>query len=189
MRNHLKRISVIAALVLFGAAAPAGTITYNWTFTGNDSITGSGTLTVDTTDTSSSDGFTGYLITDATGTIDGQTITGVLAPYSNDNNNLLGDGSTIDNEISGNAPLFDNFGNGNVNGVSLTTAADSTYGFTFYSDPFSAPGEYAVSGNENNGTQIVGANGPFTLTDAPEPGTLALAAFGTGAWLKFRRRK
>ena len=172
--------------MISGAAAQADTTTYDWTFTGSDSVSGSGTFTVDTTDTSSSDGFTGYLITDATGTIDGQTITGVITPYkpSDGNNNLLGNVSLTNTVISGSAALFDN--GDTYDGVALATATDSTYGFTFYSE---GP-DYYLAGIDNSGSPFVNANGPFSVTEVPEPTTLALAGLSAlGTSLLPRRRK
>ncbi len=168
--KHLFRAAVIAgtALSLLAAAGPASAdVVYNWTLSGAD--TGSGTLTAGAPNGS------GFDITAFTGTIDGNTIDGLLgSPLDPGAPTISPIGAFIYDNIvyPGPDPVLDTSGilfsisgtEGNIWGNSGPT--DYSYYMCCY----------AVANDQVD---------TFTLTPAPvsEPSTLALIGSGLlGPW-------
>jgi len=156
--------AAIAITAMIGLTVPARAsgLTWNWSWSG--SITGSGTLTTDALSNGS------YLITGMSGTWDGNSISGLLAPgtccSAPANDNLLLAGS----------PQLDLGG--------LAFSSNST-DINLYYDSYGG-------GYFENSPDVSYSSGTFsaTLASVPEPGTLALLAAGLlGLGFVVRRRK
>jgi len=189
----MKTISaLIAAIGAFGAiSVPAQSLTWYWTAFENGTQLGSGQFITSDTYTgyavagttwaspSPSGTVPFYTITSASGTFDGQTISGVLTDGTDGEDNYLFispnlwagynmDAGGIVFDLNGNAndwvDLYSWQGNvaidDNSNGTGVTTYNDSTTGFTL-----------------------------SNVAPTPEPSTMALSGLGLASLLVFRRRK
>ncbi len=168
-----------AAAMLAGLSGPVSAAEYSFSLDGSG-YTASGTIT--TNSTSSTNPFPcptcatgpGYDITNITGTINGQAITGAVAVNGFDGN---------DNLAFLTAPYVD------YNGVAFTTATD-TYN-VFAGLTYGHPGNYIVDSKQF--APLYGL--PVTLTAStpavPEPSTWAMMLAGfamAGLALRWRQR-
>ncbi len=179
-------LSKVAALTIGGflsaaaALAPARAATYDWTLSSQLGFGGlpfqaSGTLTTSDTPTTNILGDTGYLITGITGTLGGDTITGLLPA----------DGSTTDNL------LFTAAGLSSLDLLGLSFVTDAGIAAHVFSDlpglfeedvtiPAGYPSSYPIAPQ---------GFGSFTLTQVPEPASLALLGAGLFGLGFIRRRR
>lgn len=147
-------VFALTAMIGLNAPARASQLTWNWSWSDYSSNTGSGTFTTNALSSGS------YLITGISGTWDGNTITGLLAPGSccsyPPNDNLLLAGS----------PQLDDGGLGFVsNGIDINLYQ---YGGIYY----------YYTGDSSYGT--FSAVLSSTSVSAPEPGSLALFGAALG---------
>ena len=175
LTRPLAKYAALAGLALaLSAAAPAANANlYDWTLACTDltiGCTGSGTLT-----TGAPGGITdSYIVTGATGSIDGFTIAG-LSPYAGADN-LFYDPATAN-------PGYVDFG-----GVSFMTVGgpDFNVGGSY------TAGEYVLNDMSVNPAGYPNVPGSyditFTVTAVPEPATLGLLGLGL-AGLGLARRK
>ncbi|GEM_PF-6900482 len=172
--RFLARTMVTGAAILLAGAAQAGVIDWNFTYTAGG-VTTSGTLV--TTGAPGADG--GYDVLGITGKRGSQSISGLLAPDPNFN----------DNELFKSGPAVDQFGIGFLVGTQM---------YDFYYN--SAAGCGTLGYREDNGSAwpYCSYNAPsatnfkLTRSSLPEPSTIGLMALGfalvlAGRVLKPRR--
>ena len=165
---------IFAGVVGFSGQARAGVLNWDWSYQtidpGDTSYSGSGTFTTEDT-TMTNGGFTGYLITGITGTMNAETITGIVAPGGFGGN---------DNLVAVSSPQLDN------SGFTFLTDAGTWYN-PFWDASYSA-------GSENDSGYGGGSDylGNFSADVVPEPsqyGSLVFLAVAFGiAWRRFSLR-
>jgi hypothetical protein len=171
MTKHLITLLVAGGLAAAVSAPAQSTLTWDWTITGT--YGGSGTLTTQNSLSGSGWG-TGYLLTDMTGTYDGQAITGVWSQSSAEGydgaDELITTGGGADN---GGILFF-------LAGGTTTTGESGYTAYQAFSGVF----------NVTAGTHQFGpATFSATIDPVPEPGTFALAGMGMAVLMAIRRRK
>ncbi|HTC50571.1 MAG TPA: hypothetical protein VK700_01390 [Steroidobacteraceae bacterium] len=187
-------LAVAAALSFAAVAAPASAtiVTYDWTASGvgtsGELAAGNGTITVDTSQTKTVNGFTGDLITGITGFIGTDTITALVAPnggnFANNDDELF---------VAGTPTVLDTTGfsfTGSIGGVAQSTP------FTLLStcalgSTTTCTGPNPIQLDGPGGTFLDLGQGSFTLTPVPlpaSPGMLLLGLAGLG-FLAVRQSK
>jgi PEP-CTERM motif len=177
----------VTALLSFAAvsgAASASIITYDWTLSDAPGVTsgglipGSGTLTVDTSQTQVRGGFTGDLVTSLTGTLSNGATVGLLAP-----NTSFG--------LESNSNFLFPTGNSLVDASFNGNSFNAGIGFSATSGNFLLIGSNAEGGQPagNNGyTELVGPGGSsigqggfsIALAPVPLPASLWMMILGLG---------
>ncbi|HEV2700053.1 MAG TPA: VPLPA-CTERM sorting domain-containing protein [Steroidobacteraceae bacterium] len=183
--NISRAALAVAAVLSFAAvAAPASAtiVTYDWTTSGvgtsGELAAGSGTITVDTSQTKVVSGFTGDLITGITGSIGNDTITGLVAANGGNfgnNDDLL--------FVTGTPTVLDTNGfsfKGSIGGVAQTTD------FTLLSScslgsTTTCTGPNPIQLDGPGGTFLNLGQGSFTITPVPLPASAWMLLFGIGA--------
>jgi hypothetical protein len=185
MKTLRTALAVSALLPLVAAVTPvyAGTQIYDWTLSSGSSAadggftyTGGGTLTVNTSDTKTVDGYVGYLVTGITGTLTGGGSFGLSTTTS-----------------FGSVPFVsdDYFFPTGTSLVEASTNANSYTGGIGFSTPsgnFLLISSYAmgtpISGNAYDEISTSGASvgvGQFTASAVPLPASVWTMIFGLGA--------
>ena len=161
---------LIAAVLLCGVSQ-AGATTFNWSFSGNGGVSGSGTL-----DAGLLSG-TEYLVTSITGSVDGSSI-GVIEPVNtfqlNDNLIFSPGPEHLSHGLEFTCP--------SCGGVDSLFAFGSPNSRDFF--------ETGLAGFSQTSTQIQFALSPVSATATPLPPALPLFAFGLGVMglLGWRRK-
>jgi hypothetical protein len=168
-------VAVAAVLSFAAVAAPASAtiVTYDWTLSsgstaadGGFTDVGSGTLTVDTSQTKTVSGFTGELVTNLTGTVTGGATVGLLSagtsfgsiPFLNDNYLFATGTSLVEASFNGDAYTA-GIGFASSSGNFLLTAFNTEGG-----SPAGNNG-YGQTGPAGNSIGV----GNFAVTLAPVP--------------------
>jgi hypothetical protein len=188
-------LTITAALAVQVQAQ--STLTWDWTLTGL-SLTGNGTLTTEATISSvladpsipELGTYNGYLITDISGTLNGNSVTGLAAQGSvNNNDNLiLVSAPAIDLPESQYIPYI-SFPQVDPNGIAFYTSDGDLWSVIlspYQDNPTGLDGVW----NANSGWLLtLNDNDHFsaTIEPVPEPSTLAL--FTMGALMLYRLRK
>jgi PEP-CTERM motif len=170
-KRHLKVVLVgtLLAVVCSTTPAAAGPIladsTYSWTLGGASN--GSGTLT-----TGNADG-AAYDVTDITGTIDGEAITGLVGGQPGHAVSSPSGAFTIDNLIYDSDPSFDNPG-------ILFSLANAAEGNIWGNEPgsysfYTWNGSYAIEDGNDSFTL-----GPIVADPPSVPEPISLSIFGFG---------
>ena len=199
------RIAKVALLIFVASTTAAVAQTYNFTFTGNDGIDASGTLT-----------FSGGVVQNGLISVVNvpleadpsmtTTAAGNLLTAGGDVRDLDGDVVTYDTVANPlNNPIFDNTGIAFASGPAGTDGGTPVYD-TLVNIWGNSPGSYGMFIGEANpadlepdGTLIPGSDaqwvyvynetGTLTLTPVPEPATLGLVSVGFLGLFVIRRRK
>jgi hypothetical protein len=207
VKSKMKRptLSVCIALatsgMFLGAARPASAdLLWNWSYSCSLFSTqtkcdgGSGTFTTTTEQNVGADGF--YIVTDMTGTVEGNTITS-LEPL----NSL---GFKNDNKISVSGAPWANAGAGKITGIEFLTnndpATNANVNLLYqvfiddivgFDTQIAGPNKLALESINFSDKQVgtVDPIGPVGTSAVPEPATWGLMALGIffGAFLRFRR--
>ena len=170
-----KTLTILAVSVLTLAAQAQSTLTWDWSFTwwgsGSPDPGTSGTLTTQDT-TTTTNGYTGYLITAMTGLVQGSAIA------LGDSWRTTGDSQTLPDYLLLTDGTLDPYG---LNYKYSPTGA--SYGIHLGTWQGQGPDIFSYSSGGSPG------GGLFQVVAVPEPSTIALVGMGVAGLFAVRRRK